>query len=76
MNDIFESIEKELIRANEKHPFYPKDIFQQLAIMQEEAGEVTKAVLDYAFENGSLENVRTELIQTASMCVKMLKNLK
>lgn len=65
----------ELKRAEKKHPDYPKDMFRQVAIMNEEAGEVTKAVLHYHYENGSVENIREELIQTAAMCLRMLKNL-
>lgn len=71
----YAEIESELQRATKKHPNYPTDMFQQLAIMQEEAGEVTKAVLDHHFEKGTLEHVREELIQTAAMCVRMLQNL-
>ena len=68
-------IEKELQRAMKKHPQYPSDIFRQLAIMQEEAGEVTMAVLHLEYERGTIEHVREELIQTAAMCVRMLENL-
>ena len=71
----YDEIQKELERAEKKHPEFPKDMFQQLAIMQEEAGEVTKAVLHYHYENGTLEHVREELIQTAAMCMRMLQNL-
>lgn len=68
-------IDAELKRAEQKHPGYPKDMFHQLAIMQEEAGEVTKAVLQYHYEGGSLDNVKEELIQTAAMCMRMLQHL-
>jgi NTP pyrophosphatase (non-canonical NTP hydrolase) len=69
-------IDKELKRAEKKHPDFPNDMFKQLAIMLEEAGEVTKAVLHYHDENGSLEDVKTELIHTAAMCMRMLGALK
>lgn len=72
---VIEKIIEELKRAEEKHPVYPSNIFEQLAIMQEEAGEVTKAVLHQKYENGSLEEVENELIQTAAMCIRMLKNM-
>ncbi len=62
----FVEIEYELERAEKKHPDFPKNMFQQLAIMQEEAGEVTKAVLDYYSGDGSIDDVRDELIQTAA----------
>ncbi|GEM_PF-4033695 len=72
---IFVPVQIELQRAEEIHPNFPNDMFQQLAIMQEEAGEVTKAVLDYHFGKDTIEHVREELIQTAAMCVRMLQNL-
>jgi NTP pyrophosphatase (non-canonical NTP hydrolase) len=69
-------IDNELKRVKTRHPDLPSDMFQQLAIMQEEAGEVTKAVLHYHFENGTLDNVKNELIHTAAMCIRMLQNLQ
>lgn len=72
----YREIDAELVRAELKHPDFPVSIFEQLAIMQEEAGEVTKAVLHWKYENGSLQDVRDELIQTAAMCMRMLKALK
>ena len=74
--EIYISIESELIRAKEIHPNYPVDRFLQFTIMQEEAGEVAKAVNDFHFGKGSLEDVKTELIQTAAMCVRMLETIK
>ena len=62
-------------RAEEKHPAWPTDLFEQVAILNEEAGEVTKAVLHYKREGGTLNDVQEELIQTAAMCMRMLKNL-
>jgi len=71
----YSDIESELNKAKKKHPSYPDDMFRQVAIMNEEAGEVTKAVLHYHYEAGSIEDVRKELIQTAAMCMRMLENL-
>ncbi len=68
-------IEMELKRAEKKHPDFPKDMFRQLAIMQEEAGEVAKAILHYHYETGSIADVEYELIQTAAMCMRMLQSL-
>ena len=73
---ICEEFHNELKRAEKIHPDYPKDIFHQLAIMQEEAGEVTMAVLDYHYSGKSIEDVKKELIQTGAMCIRMLKNLE
>jgi NTP pyrophosphatase (non-canonical NTP hydrolase) len=70
------AIDHELQRAKRIHPKYPKDMLEQLAIMQEEAGEVTKAVLHYVDGCGPIEDVKMELKQTAAMCMRMLENLK
>jgi len=72
----YDEIQQEFERAKRKHPDFPKDMFRQLAIMQEEAGEVTKAVLHYHYENGTLEDVCQELIQTATMCMRILDALE
>ena len=69
-------IEVELNKAIKKHPAYPANMFEQLAIMNEEAGEVTKAVLHYHYENGSILDVKKELIHTAAMCMRMLNYLE
>lgn len=72
----YNEIDAELTKAKTKHPNYPTSLLEQLAIMQEEAGEVTKAVLHYVQqEGGSKEEIRKELIQTAAMCVRMLEKL-
>ena len=81
LNSEFERLQKwaeidsELKRAKTKHPDYPTDLFRQLAIMQEESGEVTKAVLHYHYESGSIDDVKKELIQTAAMCMRMLEHI-
>ncbi len=71
----YASVEEELKKAKVKHPNYPRDMFKQVAILNEEAGEVTKAVLDYHDAGGSLEDIRAELRQTAAMCMRMLENM-
>lgn len=69
-------IDKELIRAEKIHPFWPDNLFIQLAIMQEEAGEVTKAVLDYHDSLDTLQHIKEELIQTAAMCMRMINSIE
>ncbi len=43
--------------------------------MQEESGEVAKAVLDWDIGRDTKAHIAEELIQTAAMCVRMLKTL-
>lgn len=70
--EIIAEIVAELRIAELCHPNYPDDMFRQIAIMNEEAGEATKAVLHYHYEGASIEDVKHELVQTAAMCIRML----
>ena len=71
----YDEIQQELEQAEKKHPDFPSDMFRQVAIINEEAGEITKAVLDYHYENGSFEDIKQELRQTAAVCMRMLEAL-
>ena len=73
---IYSAIDKEVIRAERKHPEFPKDILHQVAILNEESGEVTKAALQHVYEKGYKSWIKLELIQTAAMCVRMLKSME
>lgn len=72
--EIFKSIEEELQKAEEKHPNWPSNIFEQMAIVNEEAGEAVRACLHLKHENGGEHDIHDELIQTAAMCIRMLIN--
>ncbi|KAB8156174.1 hypothetical protein EZY14_002845 [Kordia sp. TARA_039_SRF] len=74
-NQFLQEVQTELKRAEQKHPEYPECDFRRVAIMNEEAGEVTKAVLHFHYEKGTQEHIREELVQTAAMCMRMYKNL-
>jgi len=65
---------KELITARLKFPNWPNDPLHAVAILQEEAGELMKAVLEHTYEpyKSSREDVRKEAIQTAAMCFRFL----
>ena len=74
-NDAIIKIKEELTRAETKHPNWPKDVLHQIAIINEESGEATKAALHLVYERGTIEELKEELVQTAAMCIRMLKNL-
>lgn len=71
-----DAILKELERARQKHPSWPDDPVHQVSIMMEEAGESTRAVNRLAYEGATVDELMTELIQTAAMCIRCLTNLK
>jgi len=74
--NLLGDIVKEYKKACEKHPEWPSDILHQIAIVNEESGEATRASLQFVYEKGSIEDVRKELLQTGAMCLRMLKGLK
>ncbi len=71
INDIIE----ELNKAESKHPKWPSDVIHAVSIMQEESGESIRAAIQLIYEDGSLNDLKKELKQTAAMCIRVLKNL-
>ena len=65
----------ELSRATIKHPHWPDDKIHAVAIMNEEAGEAIRAVLDHVYAGKSIDEVKNELIQTGAMCLRCLINM-
>ncbi|MBZ0046107.1 hypothetical protein [Serratia sp. EWG9] len=68
-------IREELSAAESKHPTWPTDVIHATAILNEEAGELTQAAIDYHYHNGSLEKVRREATQVGAMAIRVLINL-
>ena len=62
----------ELRRAIVKFPTWPTDPLHALAVLGEEFGELTKAMLQLTYEphKSSAEEVRKEALQTASSRTK------
>lgn len=73
---IWQDILQELHKAETKYPSWPADIIHQVAIMQEESGEAIRAAIQHVYEGGGIDEVKKELIQTAAMCLRCLKNIK
>lgn len=67
----------ELARAVAKFPTWPTDPLHAVAVLGEEFGELTKAVLQTVYEPHKVEpgEVRTEAIQTAAMALRFLLSL-
>ena len=47
-----------------------------IAVMNEEAGEAVRAGLIYYYEGGEMDEIEVELLQTAAMCIRVLKNMR
>lgn len=72
---ILTDIVIELERAKKLHPNWPADIIHAVAVVAEESGEAVRAALNMHYQGGSIADLRTELVQTAAMCVRMIENL-
>ena len=74
---VEDAIAAELARAVAKYPTWPTDPLHALAVLGEEFGELTKAMLQLTYEahKTNLDEVRTEAIQTAAMAIRLAKSL-
>lgn len=76
LDEIIADILTELVEAEAKHPVWPADPMYMDQIVNEEKGEVTRAVVQYVLEGGEREPIEMELVQTAATCIRMIKNLR
>lgn len=74
---MIDDILAELERATTKFPTWPTDPLHALAVLGEEYGELTKAMLQLTYEphKTSAEEVRAEAIQTAAMALRLAMSL-
>ena len=78
MENPMDEVLEELARATCKYPTWPTDPLHALAVLGEEFGELTKAVLQRAYEpdKASLADVREEAVETAAMALRFLLSLE
>ena len=74
--EIRRAVEAELCRAKQKWPEYYDDIIHAVSVINEESGEAVQAALDMTYDNGDIEKVKAEVIQTAAMCFRFLENIE
>ncbi len=74
---IEEAVKAELTRAITKFPTWPTDPFHALAVLGEEVGELTQAVLQTVYEPGKsdFDDVRKEAVQVAAMAIRFIRSL-
>ncbi|HDL7014692.1 TPA: hypothetical protein PXN82_003832 [Yersinia enterocolitica] len=65
----------EAIRASSIHPDWPTDALHAVSILTEESGELMKAAIEYHYNNGDIEAVREEAVQTGAMALRVLLNI-
>jgi NTP pyrophosphatase (non-canonical NTP hydrolase) len=71
------AVAKELVKAEAKHPEWPTDPLHAIAIIGEEFGELTQAVLQVTYEPGKslITDVQREAAQTAAMALRFLQSM-
>lgn len=60
----------ELLHAKKKHPLFPKDRYEQVCIIIEEIGEVSKAA-----QENNIADYREELLQVIVTCKRALMTI-
>lgn len=73
---IADLIFEEAHRAAAKWPGWPTDLVHSDAIINEENGEATRALLQTVYEGKSLGEYRKELVQTGAMVFRQLAFLE
>jgi len=76
--NIEQQVQAELARAVAKFPTWPTDPLHALAVLGEEFGELTKAMLQFTYEphkKVSRADIREEAIQTAAMALRLAMSL-
>jgi len=66
------AVSEELRRADEKHAD-AADLYEMLAILGEEFGELQQAVLDYDYHGGDRNAILKEVIQVGAMAAKTFR---
>ncbi|MFW5871270.1 MAG: hypothetical protein ACOCVH_02160 [Verrucomicrobiota bacterium] len=74
--DISTDVKEELLQAQYQFPAWPDDIIHGVAIMAEESGETVQAALLHTYEDGALDNVEKEAIQTAAMAIRLVTDIR
>jgi hypothetical protein len=74
---VIESVFDELRRAEARYPGFPTDPLHALAVLGEEYGELTKAILQEIYEpdKQARDAVMGEAVQTAAMALRFLLHL-
>ena len=74
-HDILATIRSEVDRAERLHPNWPADPIHAAAIVAEESGELVRAALNHVYFGGDAAEMRTEAIQTAATCIRLLEHI-
>ena len=72
---ILADVLAEVARAESIHPEWPDDVIHAAAVVSEETGELVQAALQFVFEGGDVDAIRTEALHTAATAIRLLAAL-
>lgn len=77
LEEALEKVDNEVGAATMKFPTWPTDPLHAVVVLNEEVGELNKAVLQCTYEPGksTVEDVEREALQTAAMAIRFLMSL-
>ena len=73
--EIISDFLNELENAKYLHPYWPEDIIHASAIINEEAGELIKATLNFIYEKGSKKDIIKEAVHVGATVIRFLESL-
>ncbi len=76
MMTVIDEVFGALRKAEAKHPGWPMDPIHAAAIVGEEAGELTRAALQYHYEGVDSDPMLQEAAETAAMAIRFLINAR
>ena len=76
-DNVVSEVLDEVKRATAKFPTWPTDPLHALAVLGEEFGELTKAMLQFTYEQHKTnrQEIRAEAVQTAAMALRLAMSL-
>lgn len=76
MNDLLGLISKENISQVKKWGVQKRSLFEWQLYLTEEVGELSKAIAELSYRDGSKEEVVTEAIQVVTLALKIAEMVK
>ena len=73
--DVYAEVRQERVRQDAQWGERVEDSFVYAVALAEECGEVARAVHDIRFANGTVADLRAELIQVAAVAVQIMERI-
>ena len=75
MPEICKMIEEEHQKQFDKWGIQKRTLFEWLAYLTEEVGELAEAICENEYRGGDIEEIKKEAVQVAALAFKIINNL-